>query len=125
MMIEPKDLWSILPAALRRQIIDQIAAVLTETRHEIRADPADASGAQGDRLHPAVDASPGRQQLAAVLTETRHEIRADPADASGAQGDRLHPAVDASPGRQQPRKPPPPIRADAARQGSRLARGRR
>src|SRR5215208_6984162 len=86
MMIEPKDLWSILPAALRRQIIDQIAAVLTETRHEIRADPADASGAQGDRLHPAVDASPGRQQ---------------------------------------PRKPPPPIRADAARQGSRLARGRR
>jgi len=40
MAIDPKDLWAMLPAALQRQIVDEVAAVLAEASHEIRADTA-------------------------------------------------------------------------------------
>ena len=56
MSIDPKDLWAVLPPALRRQIVDDVAAVLAEMSREVRTDQADPSGAQSRRLHPAVDA---------------------------------------------------------------------
>src|ERR1700739_4503646 len=62
MSIDPKDLWAALPPALRRQIVDDIAAVLAEMSREVRADQAGAFGAQGRRLYPAIDAASGREQ---------------------------------------------------------------
>ncbi|MFW8642738.1 hypothetical protein ACOJBO_08120 [Rhizobium beringeri] len=35
MMIEPKNLWATLSPALRRQILDDVAAVLAEVCHEV------------------------------------------------------------------------------------------
>src|SRR5436190_379896 len=57
MAIDPKDLWATLPTALQRQIVDGVAAVLTEASHEIRAGQANAPGAASGRVHPAVDAA--------------------------------------------------------------------
>ena len=36
MSVDPKDLWATLPPALRRQIVDDVAAVLAEISHEVR-----------------------------------------------------------------------------------------
>ena len=55
MAIDPKDLWATLSPALQRQIVDEVAAVLAEASHEIRAGQADAPGATSGRVHPAVD----------------------------------------------------------------------
>jgi hypothetical protein len=46
MPIDPKDLWGTLPAALQRQIVDEVAAVLAEAGNEIRAGQTDAPGAK-------------------------------------------------------------------------------
>jgi hypothetical protein len=62
MSIDPKDLWAALPSALRRQIVDDIAAVLAEIFHEIRTDQAGPLGAQGRGLYPAIDTSPSGEQ---------------------------------------------------------------
>jgi hypothetical protein len=43
----PKDLWAILPQMLRRQIVDDVAAVLAEILREIGTGEANPSGTQG------------------------------------------------------------------------------
>jgi hypothetical protein len=50
----PQDLWTALPPALRRQIVDDVAAVLAEISREVRTGEADPSGAQGCGLHPTI-----------------------------------------------------------------------
>src|SRR6516225_12237011 len=62
MSMDPRDLWAALPPALRRQIVDDVAAVLAEISREVRADQANPPDAQGGRLHPPVDAPSGGQQ---------------------------------------------------------------
>ena len=52
MSIDPKDLWAALPPALRRQIVDDVAAVLAEISREVRTGEASPPGAQG-RCHAA------------------------------------------------------------------------
>lgn len=49
MPINPKDLWTTLPTALQRQIVNEVAAVLAEASHEVRAGQTDALGAKGGR----------------------------------------------------------------------------
>ena len=46
MSIDPKGLWALLPLALRRQIVDDVAAVLAEMSREVRTGQANPSGAQ-------------------------------------------------------------------------------
>ncbi|MER9243806.1 hypothetical protein [Mesorhizobium sp. M0633] len=62
MTIDPKSLWATLSPALRRQILDEVAAVLAEVSREVRTGQANPSGAQSGCLRPAVDAAPGGQQ---------------------------------------------------------------
>src|SRR6516225_9196836 len=62
MSVDPRELWASLPPALRRQIVDDVAAILAEVSREIRTGQADAPFPQGSRLHSAVDASPGGEQ---------------------------------------------------------------
>src|SRR5262249_323552 len=62
MPMDPNDLWATLPPALQRQIVDEVAAVLAEASHEVRAGQADAPGATSGCLHQAIDAPPGRDQ---------------------------------------------------------------
>ena len=47
MNIDPKYLWSALSPTLRRQIVDDVAAVLTELAREVGTGEVDPSGAQG------------------------------------------------------------------------------
>lgn len=56
MSIDPAYLWATLSPALRRQIVDDIAAVLAEIPHEVRAGHAEPPSAQGGGLHSPVDA---------------------------------------------------------------------
>ena len=62
MSMDPRDLWATLPPALRRQIVDDIAAVLAEISREVRTGQANSPDAQGGRLHSPVDAPPGGEQ---------------------------------------------------------------
>ena len=62
MNTNPKDLWTTLSPALRRQVIDDLAGVLAEIGHEIGAGHPDASGAQSGSLHPPIDTAPDREQ---------------------------------------------------------------
>jgi hypothetical protein len=78
MSMDPRDLWAALPPALRRQIVEDVAAVLAEVSREVRADQANSSDAQGGRLYPPVDAPSGGQQsgslrLQYALRERAHE----------------------------------------------------
>ncbi|MER9946428.1 hypothetical protein NKJ70_31920 [Mesorhizobium sp. M0092] len=57
MTIDPKSLWATLSPALRRQILDDVAAVLAEVSREVRTDKANPSGAQSGCLRPPVDAA--------------------------------------------------------------------
>jgi hypothetical protein len=50
MNIDPKYLWSVLSPTLRRQIVDDVAAVLAEVAREVRTGEVEPSGAQGGRL---------------------------------------------------------------------------
>ena len=60
--INPDELWALLPASLRRQIVGELAAILGEIHHEIGTGSGRASGEESSRLYPAVDASPGCKQ---------------------------------------------------------------
>ncbi|WP_212490996.1 hypothetical protein, partial [Bradyrhizobium liaoningense] len=60
MSMDPADLWSTLTPALRRQIVEDVAAILAEIPHEVRAGHTKPLGAQSRSLHPAVDAPSGR-----------------------------------------------------------------
>ena len=71
MSIDPKDLWAMLPPALRRLIVDDIAAVLAEMSREVRTDQAGSPSAQGRRLYPAIDAAPGREQSGELAAPVR------------------------------------------------------
>src|ERR1700681_485231 len=62
MNIDPSRLWATLSPALRRQIVDDVAAVLAEVSREVRTGQANPPGAPGGCLHPTVDATPGRKQ---------------------------------------------------------------
>src|ERR1700733_16196203 len=62
MSIDPKDLWKALPPALRRQIVDDVAAILAEISREIRTGQTEPSGAKGCRSHPPIDTPPGGEQ---------------------------------------------------------------
>lgn len=44
MNTDPRDLWATLPLDLRRQIVGEVAAVLAEICHEVRAGQADRLG---------------------------------------------------------------------------------
>jgi hypothetical protein len=54
MSIDPKDLWATLLPALRRQIVDEIAAVLTEMSREIRTDQAGSPSPEFSNLVAAL-----------------------------------------------------------------------
>src|SRR5215472_18694563 len=41
MSVDPRDLWAALPPALRRKIVDDVAAVLAEVSREVRTGQAD------------------------------------------------------------------------------------
>jgi hypothetical protein len=71
MSIDPKDLWATLPSVLRRQIVDDVGAVLAEVSREVGTGQAVPSGAQGCRLHPAVDTPPGGEQSGTCGCNTR------------------------------------------------------
>jgi hypothetical protein len=62
MNIKPKDLWTTLSPALRRQVVDDLAGVLAEVDHEIGARHTKPSGAQSGGLYPPVDTAPDREQ---------------------------------------------------------------
>ncbi len=72
---EPKRSLDYSAARLRRQIVDDVAAVLAEVFREVRTGQADASVAQGGCLHPAIDAPPGREQSG----KSADAVRASPA----------------------------------------------
>jgi hypothetical protein len=77
MSIDPKDLWATLPPALRRQIVDEIAAVLAEMSREIRTDQAGSPSEQGRRLYPAIDTrreQSGSLRLQYALRQRAHEL---------------------------------------------------
>lgn len=60
MSMDPADLWSTLTPALRRQIVEDVAAILAEIPHEVRVGHTKPLGAQSRSLHPAVDALTSR-----------------------------------------------------------------
>src|SRR5579864_1197342 len=75
MSVDPRDLWAALPPALRRKIVDDVAAVLAEVSREVRTGQADTLGPQGGGLHSAVDAPPGGLKQPAPRNRWTHDPR--------------------------------------------------
>src|SRR3954464_9910218 len=62
MLVRPERVWHRTPEALRREIAEDVAALLAEVIHEIGTDRRPPPRTARGDLHPPVHATPGADQ---------------------------------------------------------------